>query len=243
MSSTSCKEQDDNISSHFFIPPRENIKFKSEISWVSIAVFSFDSEKALGFFFFFPWWQDIYIHCEWWEPFQKRLPAFSCLGLDVKFSRLKPTHAQCHILRTVLRSGPGPGSWGLKPGVTGFWENPLLAQRPKTERVSKGSSPRPGHASWGTPRWGVSPSQEGILQACEHCPAFTRFLSVDGPVVPAAVVGVCEDTPRAKKRDTFRWISRVCGVAQLCLCILGRKYCGHIQRKKANCSFSRKQLW
>ena len=218
--------------------------------------------KSTWVFFFFPWWQDIYIHCEWWEPFQKRLPAFSCLGLDVKFSRLKPTHAQCHILRTVLRdlkpiwrlepslrkhintrSGPGPGSWGLKPGVTGFWENPLLAQRPETERVSKGSSPRLDHASWGTPRWGVSPSQEGNLRACEHRPAFTRFLSVDGPVVPAAVAGICEDTPWAKKRDTFRWISRVCGVAQLCPCILGRKYCGHIQRKKANCSFSRKQLW
>ena len=51
MSTTSCKEQGINISSHFFIPSREKIKFKSEISWVSIAVFSFDSEKALGFFF------------------------------------------------------------------------------------------------------------------------------------------------------------------------------------------------
>lgn len=61
MSSTSYKEQDNNISSRFFIHPQEKIKFKSEISWVSIVVFSFDSEKALGFFFFF-WWQDIYVN-------------------------------------------------------------------------------------------------------------------------------------------------------------------------------------
>lgn len=62
MSSTSYKEQDNNISSRFFIHPQEKIKFKSEISWVSIVVFSFDSEKALGFFFFFFWWQDIYVN-------------------------------------------------------------------------------------------------------------------------------------------------------------------------------------
>lgn len=68
---------------------------------------------------------------------------------------------------------------------------------------------------------------------CKWAPPCLHPLNVDEPVVPAAVTDVCEDTPRAEKRDdTLRWIGGVCGAAQLRPCILCRKYCGHIQKKK-----------